>query len=281
MTLTESKNYNKIWYSNGKWNNKCLKCNKTRTYSNKWNSYVGTKKSCITCCNRKLRVSLNTNIIEKLVMNNKIWCFNRKWNNKCLRCNKTRTYITKRNAFIGVDKICISCSKLGHKISEETRHKMSNARIGTKLSNQTKEKLSIQKIGVKNPRFGKAPSEKHRENMRIAAINRLKKQGIMIAFNSSACRFIDEFGVKYGYNFQHAMNGGEVNLYGFLVDGYDKNKNVIFEYDEPAHHYKRIKEKDINKQTLIIEKIRPTMFIRYDQKNNRLYDVITGLDIVK
>ena len=279
MTLIESENYNKIWYLNGIWNNKCLKCDKIRTYSNKWNSYIGTKKLCITCCNRKSRLTLNTNEIEKSDIDNKIWYLNGIWNNKCLKCDRIRGYVTKRNAFLGMTKICISCSKSGHKISEETRHKMSNAHIGIKLSKQTKEKLSIQKIGNKNPRFGKIPSEKHRENMRIAAINRLKLQGIMIAFNPSACQFMDNFGIKYGYNFQHALNGGEVNLHGFLMDGYDKEKNIIFEYDEPAHHYKRIREKDIYKQKIIIEKICPTMFFRYDEKNNRLYDVISGLNI--
>jgi hypothetical protein len=163
--------------------------------------------------------------------------------------------------------------------STSTKQKMSSSHVGVKLSKQTKQKLSKQKIGKNNPMYGKIPSEKHRERMRVAALKRLKEQGIMVAFNPNACKFIDDFGNKNGYTFQHALNGGEVLLSGFPVDGYDKEKNVVFEYDESYHHYKKRKEKDEYKQRCIVEKTQPLRFIRYDEKNSRLYDALTNLDL--
>jgi hypothetical protein len=50
---------------------------------------------------------------------------------------------------------------------------------------------------------------------------------------------IEEYGKQYGFNFQHALNGGEffIEELGYWVDGYDKEKNVVIEYYEPAHKY--------------------------------------------
>lgn len=44
-------------------------------------------------------------------------------------------------------------------------------------------------------------------------------------------------------------NGVEICLAEFPGDGYDKNENVIFEYDEPYHHSIRSEKKEtiINK----------------------------------
>jgi hypothetical protein len=75
------------------------------------------------------------------------------------------------------------------------------------------------------------------------------------------------------------MNGGEEWIAGFPVDGYDKDKNIIFEYDEKHHSFYKRQQKDIYKQKCIIEKINPRMFIRYDEKNNRLYDALTNRNI--
>jgi len=159
-------------------------------------------------------------------------------------------------------------------MTQETRLKMSNKKIGKQFSCITKNKLSKSKLGKNNPFYGKEFTKKHRENLRIAAIRRIQEQGKVVAYNPKACKFIDEYGKQNGYDFQHAMNGGEVVLSGYPVDGYDKNKNVVFEYDEPYHHNKHRKQKDIEKQNNIIESIHPSEFIRYDEINDKLYRVM-------
>ena len=63
-------------------------------------------------------------------------------------------------------------------------------------------------------------------------------------YNPYACEIIDEYGKKNGYNFQHAMNGGEFTFCGYWVDGYDKEKNVVIEYYEKAHNRDTMKKRD-------------------------------------
>ena len=92
-------------------------------------------------------------------------------------------------------------------------------------------------------------------------------------FNPKACKFIDNLKKERGWNLQHALNGGEVELYGYFVDGYDKERNIIFEYDEPKHNQISFKKKDIIRQNNLIKKIDPHLFLRYDEQWNKLYEI--------
>ena len=76
------------------------------------------------------------------------------------------------------------------------------------------------------------------------------------------------------------MNGGEVELYGYFVDGYDKDLNIIFEYDEPNHNRPKRKEKDIIRQNNLVENINPKLFLRYNKQWDRLYDSKIDKNIV-
>ena len=68
-------------------------------------------------------------------------------------------------------------------------------------------------------------------------------------FNPEACEAIDGFGKQNGYDFQHALNGGEYYIkdLGYWVDGYDKKKNVVIEYYENNHWHRKNKKKDIDR----------------------------------
>jgi hypothetical protein len=72
-------------------------------------------------------------------------------------------------------------------------------------------------------------------------------------FNPKACDEIDKYGKENGFNFQHALNGGEfyIKELGYWVDGYDANKNTVIEYYEKLH----LKEKNIKKDKERMEKI--------------------------
>ena len=78
------------------------------------------------------------------------------------------------------------------------------------------------------------------------------------------------------WNLQHAENGGETYCIGYWLDGYDKDLNIVFEYDEPAH-YKDVQnnilnEKDIQRQQNIINELH-CEFWRYNEAINLLYKV--------
>jgi hypothetical protein len=244
------------------WSKKCYSCGNSQHYSTKYvlKNAINTKSLCRKCNGKK-----------QMIFNNDVIFKDNKWCKKCIKCKKDIFYCSKNSAMKHKNIKCNVC-----------------ARFGMKHSQKTKKKLSLTKIGDKNPNFGKPSAMKGRHHteevkykLRLATINDLKNKGILPSqknYNPNACKFIEEFGKKNGYNFQHAMNGGEVELYGYFVDGYDREKNIIFEYDEKKHRYK--KQKDLIRQNRIVEKIKPNLFIRYDELENRLYDVILGKEIL-
>ena len=113
--------------------------------------------------------------------------------------------------------------------------------------------------------------------VKMAEIMR-KKAGIMDAqcnFNERACQYIDQLNETRGWNLQHAMNGGEVRVGPYSLDGYDAERNIAFEYDENGsrHNSKRGRERDLYRQRYIIEQI-GCEFWRYSEREDRLYRVI-------
>ena len=55
-------------------------------------------------------------------------------------------------------------------------------------------------------------------------------------YSIKGCKYIDELNKKNNWNLQHALNGGEFEVDGFFLDGYDNNLNIAFEYDESKHY---------------------------------------------
>ncbi len=142
--------------------------------------------------------------------------------------------------------------KKREEFSKEWRDKLSKANKGKKLSNETKLKISKSKTGV--PR-----SDETKRKLRLGYIKRIENQVGQISpnYNPSACKLIDEWGNENGYNFQHAENGGEFRIkeLGYWVDGYDKEKNVVIEIDEPYHFDTdgNLSNRDIKRQKEITE----------------------------
>lgn len=135
--------------------------------------------------------------------------------------------------------------------------------LGYKHTDVTKEKLRKKII-----------SEKTKEKLRKRRWKQIEKLGVKNAnFNPRACEFIDKLNKEKGWKLQHALNGGEVKISWYSVDGYDRERNIVFEYDEKSHNSYRYKQNDLLRQKRIIEKVNPLLFIRYDEKNNKLYEV--------
>jgi hypothetical protein len=106
-------------------------------------------------------------------------------------------------------------------------------------------------------------------------INRLtQKYGIISPkSNPLACKYIDGLNKGYKWNLQHAMNGGEyfIKDLGYWVDGYDKEKNIIVEYDESHHFYKNgdLKDNDVSRMNEI-KKLLNCRFLRYNSMSETL-----------
>jgi hypothetical protein len=160
-------------------------------------------------------------------------------------------------------KLKIAQKLKGRPVSDNVKQKLSVANKGRKHTDATKLKIS-------KSNTGKSPSKVARTKMRVSAINRMKRLWGQVTpnYNPVACKIIDEYGAKHGYNFQHAENGGEfyIKELGYWVDGYDREKNVVIEIDEPHHLRTMQMERDKKRQEEIIQLLQ-CQFIRIPYNN--------------
>lgn len=124
---------------------------------------------------------------------------------------------------------------------------------------------------------GKKHNEETKDKIRKSAKEYfIEHLNVKPRYNKNACLFIDKLNEKYNLNLIHAESGGEKYVSGYFVDGYDKEKNIVFEYDEKKHYkdvYNNIlKDKDIIRQNEIIAKL-GCRFFRYNETIDLLYEV--------
>ena len=97
--------------------------------------------------------------------------------------------------------------------------------------------------------------------------------GSVVNYNEKACKYIDELNKIHNWNLKHALNGGEFKVGPYSLDGYDKELNIAFEYDEPKHHEsKKIEEHD-KKRAEYIMSILKCRFFRYDEQKDVFYEI--------
>ena len=199
---------------------------------------------------------------------------NKNFKKVCPKCSRDIFFSRKSVLKLSFknNSLCRSCCQIGKKFSNETKNKIKKSLIGKRRPKEICDKI----IKSMSNWIGKPHSEETKCKLRMTTINFLKKRGILPStrnYNPKACEFIDKLNKEKGWNLQHALNGGEVELYGYFVDGYDKEKNIIFEYDELSHERRNRKQKDLTKQNSLIKQINPVLFLRYNEKNNSLYEI--------
>lgn len=179
-------------------------------------------------------------------------------NSEVAKQKRLKTNIIK----YGVDNPSKS-TQIIEKIKANTDYKKLGENVSKTLKKFSKEKwreiekkraiTMMKKYGIVNA----ACFDTTRQKMRLTAIKNIEEKRnnghpIYPNFNPLACKMIDEFGKQNGYNFVHALNGGEyyISKLGYWVDGYDKEKNTVIEIDESFHFDKNgeLKEKDVKRQ---------------------------------
>ena len=201
------------------------------------------------------------------------------WTRSCPKCHEQLTYnqIGHRNYHERKGSLCRTCCRIGKSyLSEEGRKILSIKGRKYKHTMESIQKIIDSRRKQYPPTEGKVRNEESKEKMRMSVIKRLERNGIIRSYNPKACNFIDKLNEERGWNLRHAMNGGEIQIAGFFMDGYDKTQNIIFEYDEP-HHYRSdgsLKKKDQKRQEILVNKVNPKMFFRYNEETNNLYRII-------
>jgi hypothetical protein len=248
---------------------KCPICNKDIEYPEKYLFNRAEKES--RCCKKCIPIKSKKSRIVIILERN------------CPKCNKLLKYNSYHSWWSSKKRnlVCRSCSKLGKIMPKGFSEKISrivsgkgNPMYGKHHTQEMKDFISKLNKGNKGNKAGLGYkfSDDSKQKMREAVIRRIKKYGIHSRnFNPKACKIIDEYGKNNGYKFQHALNGGELSVIGYLVDGYDKEKNVVFEYDE-RHHFDssgKLKSKDFNRMNEIKNQLK-CKFFRYNELTGKI-----------
>lgn len=227
-------------------------------------THRSSKSLCISCTKLNNTYKLGKETASRIV-----------YKYPCCGKIKTMTKVSFDRAIIE-DRICKSCHliKMRNNIpipTNETKLKTSIS-LQNATWNFTDEELverSNRMKGDNNP----AKRSDVKRKLRIAhqkQINNLSDSFIgTVMYNPNSIPIIEQYGIENGYNFQHAENGGEFQILGYWLDGYDKEKNVAIEYDEKHHFTKNnlYSEKDIYRQNEIQSYLK-CKFIRIDYVGN-------------
>ena len=199
----------------------------------------------------------------------------RKNNSVCRKCSSIKIKNSKLGSLPWNKGIPMS-GKSKLKLSKSLKGKIPWSK-GKKFDINYIKKLQNSHLGSVSGMKGKLHSSETREKIRNTIIEKLKTRGISVKYNPIACQFIDQLNKKMGWNLQHALNGDEIIMCGYSLDGYDIEKNIIFEYDEPKHHQIKQKNKDkVREKNLFnyfLKKQQNLSFWRYDERYQKLYEV--------
>src|ERR1035437_1366761 len=160
--------------------------------------------------------------------------------------------------------------------SEERRLKL----LGKKQSAETCLKKSIfQNKRYSNPEERKRSSElakkilsrpEVKRKLRDSASNQPRRFGK--AVDKGQVELINKWN-KLGFNFDinYKLHTNDV-LY--FLDGYDKKRNVVLEYDSKYHNTARQSVRDLIRQNNIINILKPNKFWRYDAVNKQCKNIL-------
>lgn len=217
----------------------CRECENEIFYKTKsqYNDAEKKNRICKKCSNRikAEKIKYNGSLIKK-----------------CIECGEKYKFSSYRHynrAKCNDEYLCKTCAlKLTHtgKIISEELKGVIGINVKRAWENgsyeNAKKMWSVNRSGINNPMYGSnrtgslnpfygkshsAETKNHlsevkkRENLskytirkmsNAAKIRYINNGGMCVNYNPLACKIIDEYGKKHGYNFQHAENGGEYKI---------------------------------------------------------------------
>ena len=167
-------------------------------------------------------------------------------------------------------------------LTKETSIRVANSAKTLKARYQSGELVNAMK-GKPGTFTGRKHREESKAKTRASTLAYIENTcgPLKVRYNVNACRYIDYLNTRFGWQLQHAENGGEIRVCNYFLDGYDAALNIAFEYDEPRHYADALAnalcERDISRMRTIIEEL-GCRFIRYNEQLNLLYEI--GSDLV-
>lgn len=228
---------------------------------------IEPKMSCVN----KIESELNDSMKNTEIESEKKECVDIGVKNKfvkiCPKCGNEQKYSTPQNYYKALkrNRQCRKC------MFDSVEYRVKHMENTKNLWKTDEHKNHMEEVHM---------SSEYRKKRRIISQTILRNKfgsGRISHVNQNACKFIDSINEKYGWNLKHGLNGGEYEVCGYSLDGYDSEKNIVFEYDEPRHYnvYDQLKEDDIVRQKNIIKELHPTKFIRYNERCNKMVNVLT------
>jgi hypothetical protein len=187
---------------------------------------------------------------------------------KCKECENESSFYNLRRGYR--DHCSKSCSKRRQPNSKGwVISKMSGYVPWNKGKKMTEEYKKNWLKGVKDTEWVNGISEKTKNKIRSIFTEKLKKMNKSFhpPYNRKACEYFNLMMEESDFFIQHAENFGEfyIKELGYWVDGYDRENNIVYEWDEKSHFInKEIIEKDRKRQEKI-EKLLKCKFVRIKQ----------------
>jgi hypothetical protein len=185
---------------------------------------------------------------------------------KCKECEKESSFYNLRKGYR--DHCSKSCSKRKQPNSKGWIKKEGYIpwNKGRKMDEEYKKNWLN---GVKDTEWVNGISEKTKDKIRSIFVEKLKKtnKSFHPPYNKKACEYFNMMMEESDFFIQHAENFGEFHIkeLGYWVDGYDKENNIVYEWDEKEHfRSNKIIEKDKKRQEKI-EKFLGCKFVRIKQ----------------
>ncbi len=213
---------------------------------------------------------------------------NKKYKKNCPSCGKDMFYSSISSLSHCKDTKCCYCANVirgkssnrkGCHHTDESKKLISLSKTGTKQSEDTKKKRSeIRKKLYSNPveleKMSKSVKESlHKPEIRKKHLDALhQSQWLKVRTDKGQLELINKWN-KIGFNFEPNYQI-KTDLELFYIDGYDKEKNVVLEYDSKYHKRFNQKEKDLIRQNKIINILKPKKFWRYNSETKQFKNVI-------
>ena len=207
------------------------------------------------------------NLVKTAIINGIVKEIDDRFVISCPKCGRNKVLKTRENVrrAIKYNRGCNKClgglKTLGKKHTEEYKQKMSIIHK-KRYSNIDERKKTSNAVKV----------AMHRPDVRVKHIQALAdSQYLGKTVDKGQIELLKKWN-GLGFNFEPNYQV-KTDQYLFYLDGYDKQHNVILEYDSKYHLKNKQKQKDLIRQQKIINILKPKKFWRYDSVGKKIKNV--------